>query len=301
MKLDIVRVTEVGAIAAHSYIGSGDKNGADGAAIDAMRKVMDTDDWTGEIKIAEGVKDNAPMFNRGEVLGRNWREDDNTRYDIAADQIDGTTQVAKGGSESISVIAFAKKDMMWDGFIDGKEQFYMLKLSYGEKLKEAGLSVTDPLEETLNKAANALGKGLSDLSVCMLNRPRHQHWIDLMRNVGVSVKLIPDVDVTGAIREDVDLYFGIGGTTEAVLAAVALKCLGGEIQAIAAEADGKISGKVYKTNDLAAGPCYFVATGILNGSLLAGVKVESGKYVTNSVFMDSEFNTVRYLTTYHGN
>jgi len=306
MKLDLVRVTEAGAISASKFIGSGDKLAADGAATEAMKKRMEFASWTGIVKIGEGRKDDAPGLFCGDVVGRNWREDDATRYEIAIDPVDGTTQTVNGGTEAISVIAIAKPGMMWDGMVDGKEQFYMLKLAFGPSLMEAKLKITDPLEEIIFRCSKALHKPIDRLMVCMLNRPRHKVWIDLMRKMGVRIKLIQDCDVSGAIatcrpESGVDLYYGIGGAPEAVLAASALRCLGGDFQAIAADGDANISGKVFNISDLINGPCAFAATGILDGSMLKGVRVENGKYVTHSVFMRSESGTVRWITTNHGN
>ena len=304
--LDLVRVTEAAAIAASAWIGSGNKLEADKAATEAMRDRLDRmKDFAGVVKIGEGKKDESYGPFKGDKVGK--QQDGPADQvplpypvDIAVDPIDGTRPTITSGPEAISVIALGAKDSMFD-----TEEHYMLKLAVGGAAKRPGLSLATPLPDLCRQVAAALHKDVKSLMVCILDRPRHQQYIDQMRALGVRIKLIQDCDVSGAIaacRPDsgVDMQFGVGGAPEAVLTAAAIKCLGGFFMAQLWK-DGQTSGPMMNSEDLVHGHCVFAATGITDGSLLDGVRWTERGPVTNSVVMRSESGTVRFITTEHGN
>jgi fructose-1,6-bisphosphatase II len=297
ISLDLVRVTEAAAIMASAWIGSGNKNSADRDATDAMRARLNGMDFGGRVIIGEGIKDKSPGLFRGEKVGLHPEH----TYDIAVDPIDGTTPTVSSGPEAMSVIAVAHANTMFC-----TDEFYMHKLACGPRIaSKVKLSLADDLEKTLHAAAEAAGKPVTRVMVCILNRPRHEGFIKKMRALGVRIKLIQDCDISGAIAtcqpdSGIDLLYGVGGAPESVLTACAMKCLKGDFQAQLWK-DGEVSGQVYGCEDLVRGPCAFAATGITNGSLLRGVRFTDQGPVTNSVFMRSESGTVRWLTTIHGN
>lgn len=274
---DILRATEAAAVAAFDHIGSGDKLAADHAATEAMRTVLnEVEDFGGQIVIGEGKKDNAPGLFEGEKVGKG-----DLAWDIAVDPLDGTSQTAKGGPGAMSVIAVGGLNKLY-----ATSDFYMLKLAYGPKLKEImgrcwgdknRLFVTRDLKDMLYYTYEYfVGQ---KLTVCMLDRPRHAEFIKTFREAGWRVRLIQDCDVSAAIAtalpdSGVDLYYGIGGAPEGVIAAAAMKCLGGVHEGVIVDHKTlePVSGEILKTEDLAAGDVIFCATGVTDGHLLRGVQ-----------------------------
>ncbi|HXV19301.1 MAG TPA: fructose-bisphosphatase class II family protein [Candidatus Omnitrophota bacterium] len=301
INLDMVRVTEAAAIAASAWIGSGEKIAADAAATDAMRARLDAIDFCGQIVIGEGIKDKSAGLFAGEMVGLHKTNPPKV-YDIAVDPIEGTRPTVNSGPEAVSVLAVAEK-----GALFATPAFYMNKLAYGPEIaKKVKLSITDPLSHTVKLVSVATGKAPNKIMVCVLDRPRHEKMIKELRGLGVRIKLIQDCDVSGAIatchpKSGIDLYYGIGGSPEGVIAACALKCLRGDFQGQIVKEDGTIEPKVLTLNDVVKSECAFSATGITNGSMLRGVRYVSEGPVTNSVFMRSISGTVRWFTSYHGN
>jgi fructose-1,6-bisphosphatase II len=300
--LDLVRATENSAIAASHWIGSGDKLEADKAATEAMRRRLNKMEFRGAIAIGEGKKDGSYGLYRGEEVG-NFREQTTPALDIAVDPIEGTRPTVTSGPEAMSTIAVADGGSMFH-----TDEFYMNKLAFGPIIaKTVQLNINDPIERTIQLVSLANGKKVTDIMVCILDRPRHTEVIERMRKLGVRVKLIQDCDVSGAIAaclpdRGIDLLYGVGGAPEAVLTACAVKCLGGGFQAQLCDKEGKnLDDKVYNQNELVIGHCVFAATGITDGSLLKGVRFSEFGPTTSSVFMRSESGTVRWLTSYHGN
>jgi fructose-1,6-bisphosphatase II len=308
ISLDLVRVTEAAAIAASAWIGSGNKELADRDATEAMRSRLNKMEFAGRIRIGEGKKDQSFGLFKGEEVGalRGAAAVPDARWlDIAVDPIDGTTPTVTSGPEAISVLGVAEGGAMLD-----TDEFYMHKLAYGPRIaQKVRLKITDPLEKVLRTAADAAGKDVSKIMVCILNRPRHAQFIKELRQWNVRIKLIQDCDVSGAIatclpESGIDLLYGIGGAPESVITACAMKCLKGDFQAqiaIATKETCSLTEKVYGIEDLARGHCAFAATGITAGSILRGVRFTERGPVTNSVFMRSESGTVRWITTEHGN
>lgn len=298
--LEMVRVTEAAAIAASKWVGSGAKVAADLAAVNAMRARLDSLDIRAEIKIGEGKKDKSAGLFQGEFVGT---EDRPLLYDIAVDPIEGTTPTAEGGPEALSVMAFSSHNSMYT-----TEEHYMLKMAHGPQLNFADLSLAHSLEYNFRVAADWLKKPLNQLTVCMLKRPRHDSFITEARRLGVRLKLIQDCDVSGAIAaclpdSGIDLQYGVGGAPEAVITAAAIKCMGGQFSAQIWR-ESAPEGKIFGMEDLVAGPCCFVATGITNGSMLKGVRWRSPSTlgpITHSVFMRSTSGTVRFIESWHGN
>jgi len=313
INLDLVRVTEGAAIASSYWVGSGDKESADKAATDAMRKRLNKMDFIGKIVIGEGKKDKSYGLFTGELVGKDINKEAilsvnidaikerPLECDIAVDPIEGTRPTVNSGPGALSVIAIAEKNSMFS-----TEEFYMNKLAYGPQIaKGVDLYLNDPIERTLQLVSLALGKEVSKIMVCILDRPRHEDIIKKLREIGVRIKLIQDCDVSGAIAtclEDrgVDLLYGIGGSPESVITACAVRCLKGGFQSQVVDNDLKPIGDVYQAEDLVKGECAFAATGITDGILLRGVRF-TGRPVTQSLFMRSESGTIRWLTTYHGN
>lgn len=295
---DILRATEAAAVASSEHIGGGDKIAADHAATEAMRDVLnEVEDFGGQIVIGEGKKDDAPGLFEGEKVGKG-----KLAWDIAVDPLDGTSQTAKGGPGAMSVIAVGGLNKL---FSTG--DFYMLKMAYGPKLvweldcvanhfgeplREGFMDLTSELDDFLKLAGNMLRRGDDDrpLTVCMLDRPRHAEFVKTFRKHGWRIRLIQDCDVSAAIAtalpdSGVDLYYGIGGAPEGVIAAAAMKCLGGHFEGIVVDKDLKpVDSKLLKTEDLAAGDVIFCATGVTDGHLLKGVKPGNK---THSVLMHS--------------
>lgn len=296
--MNLVRVTEAAAIMASHWVGSGNKVEADRAATDAMRSRLDGLEWAGVIKIGEGIKDGSVGLFKGEEIGV---RDGKNIYDIAVDPIDGTTPTVTSGPEAMSVIALSQHNTM-----AAIEDHYMHKLAYGPHIRNlCRLDIRWPLEQIIHEVKSHTGKPYNKIMVCILNRPRHDRFIKILREMGVRIKLIQDCDISGAIascrpESGIDLLYGIGGAPESVITAAAIKCLRGGFQSQIADKDGNLDNKVYDVEDLVAGPCVFSATGITNGSMLEGVRFDPGP-ITHSVFMRSESGTVRWLTTHHGN
>jgi len=306
LALELVRVTESAALASSRWVGRGDKNGADGAAVDAMRTVLSTVSMDGLVVIGEGEKDEAPMLYNGERIG----DGTEPRVDVAVDPIDGTTLTALGRPNAISVIAVSERGSMFDP----GPCFYMRKIAVGPDAA-GSIDITATPAQNLRWIAKAKGTSVRDLTVMILDRERHAELIAEVRSTGARVKLISDGDIFGAIatgwpEAGVDVLFGIGGTPEGVIAAAALKCMGGEIQAvlwprndderIAAEERGYDVDAVLTTNDLVKGDnAFFAATGITDGELLRGVRFSPRGATTQSLVMRSRSGTVRLVEATH--
>jgi len=307
LALEIVRVTELAALASAPWMGRGDKDSADGAATEAMRAMFDSVSIRGTVVIGEGEMDEAPMLYIGEQVGNQ----DGPEVDVAVDPLEGTEIVAKGLNNALSVIAIANK-----GNLLHAPDMYMEKLAVGPKLK-GKLSIEQPLEETLTIAAKALGKSISDLTVMILDRARHEQQIKTLRKVGVRIKFLSDGDVAGAIApafEDagIDLYVGSGGAPEGVLAAAALRCLDGELQGRLMPANAEefqrciqmgIADpyKVLTMDDMVGtDDVIFAATGVTPGEILGGVRYFADQRAeTQSVVMRAKTKTIRYVRSLH--
>ena len=306
LALELVRTTEAAAMAASRWVGRGDKNGADGAAVDAMRTVLSSVPMSGLVVIGEGEKDDAPMLFNGEVVG----DGSLPETDVAVDPIDGTTLTSLGRGNAISVIAVSERGSMFDP----GPCFYMEKMAVGPAAV-GSIDVTATPTQNLKWIAKAKGESVRDLTVMILDRPRHEDLIKEVRESGARIKLISDGDIFGAIatcwpEAGVDVLFGIGGTPEGVVAAAALKCMGGEIQGRLwprtdeerneAIAQGCDLTQVLTTDDLVKGDnCFFAATGITDGELLKGVRYEPGLVHTQSLVMRSRSGTVRLIDAQH--
>ena len=306
LALELVRVTEAAAMAAGRWVGRGDKNGADGVAVNAMRSLIGTVGMNGVVVIGEGEKDEAPMLFNGEHVGDGTGPD----CDVAVDPIDGTTLTAKGMSNAVSVLAVSPRGSMYDP----SAVFYMDKLVTGPDA--AGVvDIRLPPTENIHLVAKAKACSPSDVTVVVLDRPRHEKLVDEIRSTGARIMFITDGDVAGAImaaRPDtgVDLLLGVGGTPEGIIAACAMKCLGGTIQgrlwprddeerdrAIEAGHDLDL---VLDTDDLVQGDdCFFVATGITDGELIRGVRYRAGGCTTHSLVMRSRSGTIREIRSHH--
>ncbi len=306
LALELVRVTETAAIAASSWVGHGDKNAADKSAVDAMRQMISTVHMDGTVVIGEGEKDEAPMLFNGERVG----EGSGPAVDVAVDPIDGTTLTAKGMNNAISVVALAERGAMFDP----SAVFYMEKIVCGPEA--AGkIDITAPVKENLRVVAQAKGVPIEDVTVMVLDRPRHDQLSKEIREAGARIKFITDGDVAGAVmaaRDDtgVDLLMGIGGTPEGIIAACAMKCLGGEIQGrLWARNDeehralaerGLSATQVLTTEDLVRGnDCFFAATGITDGELLRGVRFDRRVVRSQSIVMRSRSKTIRIINSEH--
>jgi len=308
LALELVRVTESGALAAGRWVGRGDKNGADGVAVNAMRVMISTIGMDGTVVIGEGEKDNAPMLYNGERVG----DGTGPECDVAVDPIDGTTLTAKGMSNAVSVLAVAPRGSMYDP----SAVFYMEKLVTGPEAADA-VDIRMPVAENIHQVAKAKGKSATDVTVVLLDRPRHQTLVEEIRATGAMIKFITDGDVAGAImasRPDtgVDLLLGIGGTPEGIIAACALKSLGGVIQGRLWPQDDEERQRaldaghdldpdhVLTTDTLVTGDdCFFAATGITDGELLKGVRYRGGGATTHSLVMRSRSGTIRTITSEH--
>ncbi len=306
LALELVRVTEAAAMAAGRWVGRGDKIGADGAAVGAMRHLINTVSMDGVVVIGEGEKDNAPMLYNGEHVGNG----DGPECDVAVDPIDGTTLNAKGMPNAIAVIALAERGAMYDP----SAVFYMEKLVTGPEAADA-VDITASVEHNIRAVARAKGSKPSEVTVVILDRPRHENLVREVRETGARIKFISDGDVAGAImavRPDtgIDLLLGIGGTPEGIIAACAMKCLGGVIQGRLWPRDeaerhkaldaGHDLDRVLTTDDLVTGDNAFVAiTGITDGELVRGVRYRAGGAITSSLVMRSKSGTVRRVESEH--
>jgi fructose-1,6-bisphosphatase II len=306
LALDLVRVTEAAALAAGRYMGRGDKLAADGAAVDAMRLILNNVEMDGVSVIGEGEKDQAPMLFNGEKLGTG----ELPSVDIAVDPIDGTRPLALGLPNSIAVVALAPRGTM---FNPGPFLF-MEKIAVGPEAKDV-IDIEAPVKENLRKIARARGEDVDDLTVVILDRPRHEKLISEVRACGARIRLIPDGDVAGALmtaipETGIDVLLGIGGSPEGVIAAVALKCAGGNVQARlhphtpevlnTAAARGVNLNKVYTIDDLVkSDDVFFAATGITRGDLLDGVDYFANGAHTDSLSMRGLTGTVRRIRATH--
>jgi fructose-1,6-bisphosphatase II len=306
LALELVRVTEAAAMAAGRWVGRGDKNGADGAAVRAMRTLVHTVSMNGVVVIGEGEKDEAPMLFNGERVG----DGTGPECDIAVDPIDGTTLTAKGMTNAIAVLAAADRGSMFDP----SAVFYMDKLVTGPEAADF-VDIDAPVSVNIRRVAKAKQSTPEDVTVVILDRPRHEGIIDEIRETGARIKLISDGDVAGsilALREGtgVDLLLGIGGTPEGIISACAVKCLGGTIQGKLWPKDdeerqraidaGHDLDRVLMTDDLVSGEnVFFVATGITDGELLRGVRYRSETATTDSIVMRSKSGTVRRINSEH--
>src|SRR6476659_5682972 len=306
LALELVRVTEAGAMAAGRWVGRGDKEGGDGAAVDAMRQLVSSVSMRGVVVIGEGEKDEAPMLYNGEEVGNGLGPD----CDFAVDPVDGTTLMAKGLSNAISVLAVAEHGAMFDP----SAVFYMNKIAVGPDAVDV-IDITAPIGENIRRVAKVRHSTAADITVCILDRPRHNQLMAEVREAGARIRLISDGDVAGAIsacRPDsgTDLLAGIGGTPEGIITAAALRCMGGAIQAVLAPTDdaerqkaidaGHDLDKVLMTEDLVSGEnVFFSATGVTDGDLLKGVRYFGGGCTTQSIVMRSKSGTVRMIEAYH--
>jgi fructose-1,6-bisphosphatase II len=306
LALELVRVTEAAAMAAGRWVGRGDKNGGDGAAVDAMRKLIGTVSMSGVVVIGEGEKDEAPMLYNGEEVGNG----DGPACDVAVDPIDGTTLMAKGMPNALAVLAVAERGAMFDP----SAVFYMEKLAVGPEAADV-IDLNAPVAENIRRVAKAKHIDVSDVTVCILDRPRHDRLVGEVRAAGARVHFISDGDVAGAIsaaRPDtgVDMLIGIGGTPEGIIAAAALKCMGGAIQGRLWPKDdeerqkaidaGHDLDRVLSTDDLVRGDnVFFCATGVTDGDLVRGVRYRAGGCTTQSIVMRSKSGTVRMIDGFH--
>ncbi len=306
LALELVRVTEAAAIAGGHWVGFGDKNLADGAAVDAMRSLLQTVHFNGVVVIGEGEKDEAPMLFNGERVG----DGSGPECDVAVDPIDGTRLTALGINNALAVLAVAERGSMFDP----SAVFYMEKLVTGPEAADM-VDLRLPVKQNLHLIAKANGKKVSQLNVMILDRDRHKPLVEEIRAAGARTKFIMDGDVAGAIaaaREgtDVDALMGVGGTPEGIVAACAIKSLGGVIQGRlwptsdeekqkALDAGHDLD-RVLSTNDLVTSDnCYFAATGITDGDLLRGVRYSKDKVLTQSMVMRSKSGTIRVVDGEH--
>jgi fructose-1,6-bisphosphatase II len=305
LALELVRVTEAAALAAARWVGRGDKNGADQAAVDAMRRLVGTVSMQGVVVIGEGEKDEAPMLYNGETVGSG----EGPACDVAVDPVDGTTLTAKGMNNAIAVMAVSERHSMYDASVC----FYMDKLVTGPEAASV-VDVNAPVDDNVRAVAKAKGISPRDVTVCVLDRPRHDDLVRQVRESGARVKLISDGDVAGAVMAatgaGVDLLLGIGGTPEGIIAACAVACLGGVIQgrlwprndderAKVLTAGHDLS-RVLTTRDLVdSDNVFFVATGVTDGELLDGVRYRPGGATTSSLVMRSRSGTIRRVDSQH--
>ncbi|WP_055480598.1 class II fructose-bisphosphatase [Sphaerimonospora mesophila] len=306
LALELVRVTEAAAMAAARWVGRGDKNGADGAAVNAMRQLINTVSMNGSVVIGEGEKDNAPMLYNGEDVGDGTGAD----CDVAVDPIDGTRLCALGMNNAISVIAVAERGSMYDP----SAVFYMEKLVTGRQAADQ-VDIEAPVGDNIRAVARAKGAKPSDVTVVILDRPRHDNIVKEIRETGARIRFITDGDVAGAIMAarhgtGVDLMLGIGGTPEGIIAACAMKCMGGVIQGKLWPRDdderrratdaGLDLKQVLTTDDLVrSDDVFFAATGITDGELMHGVRFQAGAAVTHSLVMRGRSGTIRKIESEH--
>jgi len=306
LALELARVTEAAAMMAGRFMGRGDKEGADAAAVNAMRLVLSTVDMSGVIVIGEGEKDEAPMLFNGEKVGNGSAPD----VDVAVDPIDGTRPLAFGRTNSIATVAIAPRGAMFDP----GPYVYMNKIAVGPESK-GKIDIELPVTENLKAIAKAKGKDVEDLTTIVLDRPRHNELIAEIRKAGARIRQIPDGDVAAALMtampdSGVDVLFGIGGTPEGVLAACALRAMGGEIQGklYARDADelrrGNEAGysfdKVLMMEDLVSSEdVFFAATGITDGELLKGVRYYGTQIATESLVIRGLTGTIRRINATH--
>jgi fructose-1,6-bisphosphatase II / sedoheptulose-1,7-bisphosphatase len=303
--LEVARVTEAAAIAAARLRGRGDEKAADGAAVDAMRKELAKIDIKGRVVIGEGEMDESPMLYIGEEVGTG----EGPEVDIAVDPLEGTTICAKGMPNALAVLAIAER-----GGLLNAPDMYMNKIAIGPGYPDGIIDLDAPPADTINALAKAKGERVSEITACILDRPRHAELIAAVRKTGAGVQLIPDGDIAGVIwttdpkETGIDIYFGIGGAPEGVLAAAALRCIGGQMQGrlhplkreeetrAAAMGIGDIKRK-FSMEEMASGDVIFSATGVTDGSLLDGVHFRGDFAETETVVLRSKTGTVRRIKT----
>jgi fructose-1,6-bisphosphatase II / sedoheptulose-1,7-bisphosphatase len=306
--LEMVRVTEAAAVAASKLIGRGDEKAADHAAVEAMREALNQLEFDGTVVIGEGERDEAPMLFIGEKVGR--AQGTGPRIDIALDPLEGTTITAKAGPNALAVLAIAE-----EGGLLNAPDVYMDKLAVGPGYAEGVIDLNKSPTENIRSVAAAKGVDPSEIMVCVLDRPRHEKLIAELRGLGCGIMLIPDGDVAGVIAvtdpdTTIDVYMGSGGAPEGVLAAAALRCVGGQFQGRllfrnddergrAAKWGVTDLNRIYHLNDLAKGDVIFAATGVTDGSLLDGVKRRNQCMTTESVVMRASSGTVRWVKGEH--
>jgi fructose-1,6-bisphosphatase II / sedoheptulose-1,7-bisphosphatase len=305
LALELVRVTEAAALAASRWMGKGLKNEADGAAVEAMRRAFDSIAIEGTVVIGEGEMDEAPMLYIGEKVGRGG-----PKMDIAVDPLEGTTLTAKGGPNALATLALAEHG----NFLHAPD-IYMDKIAVGSGLPEGVVDLDAPLAENLRNLAKAKKCAISDLVACMLDRDRHKEIIAKTREAGARIMLLSDGDVAGVMAAaqldgGIDIFMGSGGAPEGVLAAAALRCLGGQMQGrLLFEDDGQVAraremgitdpGKKYDVTEMARGNVMFAATGVTAGAMLRGVRRFGNGAITHSVVMRSQSGTVRFVEAHH--
>ena len=305
LALELVRVTEAAALAASRWMGLGKKNEADGAAVEAMRKAFDTVAIEGTVVIGEGEMDEAPMLFIGEKVGAGG-----PAMDIAVDPLEGTTLTAKGGPNAMAVVALAEHG----NFLHAPD-IYMEKIAVGGGLPDGVVGLGEPVGKNLRELAKARKCEVRDLVACILDRDRHKELIAKTREAGARIMLISDGDVAGVIataqpQSGVDIYMGSGGAPEGVLAAAALRCIGGQMQgrlmfedekqiARAREMGVTDPNHVYTVNEMAKGDVVFAATGVTSGAMLRGVRWFGKGATTHSIVMRSKSGTVRYVEAHH--
>jgi fructose-1,6-bisphosphatase II len=306
LALELVRATEAAAIRAHPFIGKGDKNAADKAAVDAMRAFLGTVDFEGLVVIGEGEKDSAPMLFNGELVGTG----NGPKCDIAVDPIDGTSLTAAGRQNALSVIAVSDRGTM----LDASSVFYMNKLVTGAE----GVGVCDirkPIGENIRALAKAKNKSVSEIVVAVLDRPRHEQLIREIREAGAGTRLLLDGDVAASIHAAshgtrIDMSMGIGGSPEGVATACAITALGGLMQGILVPRDdaekqrgidaGLLMDHVYEVNELVSSDnTFFIATGVTDGGLLEGVKLKGATIRTESIIIRGRSGTIRRIIADH--
>ena len=306
LALEAVRVTEAAALAASQWIGRGNEHEADQAAVDAMRRALNGLSIDGTVMIGEGERDEAPMLYIGEKVGTG----EGPEIDIALDPLEGTTITAKGNTNALAVVAMAEQG----GFLNSPD-VYMDKIAIGGGLPDNLVDLDVPVAENLKALAGAKGTNLTDITACILDRPRHAELISDVRESGARIMLISDGDVAGVIatttpESGVDIYFGVGGAPEGVLAAAALRCIGGQFQGRlkfrsddergrAAGYGGTDFDRKYSIDDLASGDVMFAATGVTDGTMLRGVRHFAQGAVTHSMIMRSRTGTTRIIEATH--
>ena len=306
LALEACRVTEAAALAASRWLGRGDEKAADQAAVDAMRSALNVLDIRGTVVIGEGERDEAPMLYIGEEVGTG----NGPEIDISLDPLEGTTITAKGGTNALAVMAMAEKG----GFLNAPD-VYMQKIAVGGGLPDGVVDLDNSVDENLKSLAAAKGKNISDLLICILDRPRHGKMIQSVRDAGARIMLIGDGDVSGVIstsdpKSGVDMYIGSGGAPEGVLAAAALRCIGGQIQGRLLFRNDDERGRAakwgitdldrkYDIMDMASGNVMFAATGVTDGTMLQGVRVFSDRATTQTLIMRSKSGTVRIIDATH--
>ncbi len=305
LALDLVRVTEAAAIAASAWIGRGKKNEADAAAVEAMRRAFDTGPIDGKVVIGEGEMDEAPMLYIGERLGAGG-----PAMDIAVDPLEGTNIVARGAPNALAVVALAES-----GHFLHAPDIYMQKIAVGPGLPEGVVDLDAPIGENLRNLAQAKGCAVSDLTICTLDRERHAEIIVGARAAGARVILISDGDVAGVMataepESGIDMYVGTGGAPEGVLAAAAMRCVGGQMQGrLVYENEAQIARarsmgltdphRKFAAHDMARGDVLFAATGVTTGPILRGVWRSGSRAITHSLVMRSKSGTIRYIRAHH--